>query len=291
MFRPISASWRATYRPAVLTRAPGLCCRGPRLASLDHQRASRGRCSKNNEALIFEYFLVGRWQTDYLPVGAQSTMFDELVGHTDSSATRPGRMTEVLDCVGKQFGADPSFLSTSHADTEPHSMLPGHQLYPGSGRPVCQRLEYREYFGACGSQAQHDDRGVVVIGEELVPGHDLYKGKSYGGFTRQHGMPYMLGSVVFDGTERRTQTPFTNLCGYRQAGRALSPPVCSRQCRTSRPQTSARSPSPPHARSYARYWRKTAIRGGRSGPRLEQADRLRQTWKGAPGWTAHQNVS
>ncbi|WP_195763656.1 helix-turn-helix transcriptional regulator [Duganella guangzhouensis] len=134
-----------------------------------------------------------------------------------ASAMGPGHWPELMRTLGAEFGADSSFMFTSHSETEPDAILLGQNT---SAEMVAQFRDYwrhEDIWAAAARRRGWMKRDVVLIGSELVPSDQLRRSRYYNEFARHYGMEGMLGSVLFDGSEGQG-IPFTNLCWYRPPG-------------------------------------------------------------------------
>ncbi|MRW86760.1 hypothetical protein GJ698_22065 [Pseudoduganella sp. FT26W] len=119
--------------------------------------------------------------------------------------------------LGANFGADSSFMFTSHSETDPEATLLGQntslEMIEGFRDYWCQE----DIWAAEARRRGWMKRDVVLIGNELIADDELRRSRYYNEFARHYGMEGMLGSVLFDGTES-SGIPFTNLCWYRPPG-------------------------------------------------------------------------
>ncbi|WP_373989276.1 helix-turn-helix transcriptional regulator [Duganella sp. BuS-21] len=144
-------------------------------------------------------------------------MSDELVTSIYSAAMKPGHWVKMMGELGTHFGADSSFMFTSHSELHPDAILLGHNIASAMVQG------FREYW--CDEDiwaAEARRRGLmkqdtVLIGSELVPNDVLRRSRYYNEFSRHFGQDGMLGAVLFDGTGD-SGIPFTNLCWYRPPG-------------------------------------------------------------------------
>nr|WP_315400563.1 hypothetical protein [uncultured Duganella sp.] len=134
-----------------------------------------------------------------------------------AAAIKPGHWTGVMGQLGRQFGAESSFMFTSHSDTDPEAILLGQNTSAEMIDKFRDHWCHEDIWAAEARRRGQMKRGVVLIGSELVPNVQLRRSHYYNEFGKHYGMDGMLGSVLFDGNEG-DDIPFTNLCWYRPPG-------------------------------------------------------------------------
>lgn len=146
-------------------------------------------------------------------------MQSDLIREIYANATGPGKLVEIMARVGRQFGADSSFMFTSHSESAPEAILLGHNMGADVIRSFADYWCREDVWAHEASRRSMMTRNVVVAGDQLVEKDQLHRTRYYNEFAKSADMDSMLGSVLFDGTEQRNGIPFTNLCWYRRPGR------------------------------------------------------------------------
>jgi PAS domain-containing protein len=110
-------------------------------------------------------------------------------------------------------------LFTTHSDSAPEAISLSHNIAPTVVADFASYWCKEDIWAEAARAHGMMHRGVVVVGEDLVPAEHLHRSRFYNEFAAQAGMGSMLGSVLFDGREEGGDIPFTNLCWYRPVGK------------------------------------------------------------------------
>lgn len=135
-----------------------------------------------------------------------------------ASITQPGRLVELMAALGRHFGADSSFLFSSHSDTSPDAILLGQNMDPALVHDFASYWHQEDIWAEAARARGMMHRGVVVADQDLVSKERLHQSRFYNEFSGKAGMGSMLGSILFDGQEAGGDFPFTNLSWYRPVG-------------------------------------------------------------------------
>lgn len=146
-------------------------------------------------------------------------MSQDLIEQIYASVAAPGYLTGMMAAVGKALHAESSFLFTSHSLTSPDAMLLGQNMSAEAVNDFAQTWCHEDVWAHQAVQRGMMRRNVVVTGDELISEDDLHRSTFYNEYGKAAGMDAMLGTILFDGSERGGALPFTNLCWYRGAGK------------------------------------------------------------------------
>lgn len=146
-------------------------------------------------------------------------MSDDLIQEIYASVTAPGRLIEMMTAVGRIVHADSAFLFTSHSASSPEALLLGHNVSNEHINDFATTWRHEDIWAKAAGRRGMMRRNVVVTGDELVPEKELHRSAFYSDYGRRAGMDAMVGTILFDGTERDGAMPFTNLCWYRSPGK------------------------------------------------------------------------
>ncbi len=142
---------------------------------------------------------------------------ESLVPAIYAAAMEPGQWPALIGRVGELFGAQSSFLFTSHSETNPDALHLTHNLDPQMAADFNSTWHSEDPFALAAARRGCMTRNTVVVGVELVPREVLLRTPYYNEYSRGYGMEALLGAVLFDETEG-LGIPFTNLCWYREPG-------------------------------------------------------------------------
>jgi DNA-binding CsgD family transcriptional regulator/PAS domain-containing protein len=146
-------------------------------------------------------------------------MLNDLIRDVYASVTQPGSMVSLMARLGSRFQADAAYLFTTHSDSAPEAISLSHNIAPTVVADFASYWCKEDIWAEAARAHGMMHRGVVVVGEDLVPAEHLHRSRFYNEFAAQAGMGSMLGSVLFDGREEGGDIPFTNLCWYRPVGK------------------------------------------------------------------------
>ena len=134
-----------------------------------------------------------------------------------AAAMEPGQWPALIGRVGGLFGAQSSFLFTSHSETNPEALLLTHNVDPQMAVDFNSTWHSEDPWALAAARRGCMTRNTIVLGVELVPREVLLRSPYYNEFSRGYGIEALLGAVLFDETEG-LGIPFTNLCWYREPG-------------------------------------------------------------------------
>lgn len=143
----------------------------------------------------------------------------QLISDLYTAVVQPGEIVALLGRLSRHFEAESAFMFSSHSPVQPEALLLGHNM---SGHTIDAFARYwhgEDPWALAAGRRHLMRRDVVLLSEELVAERDYVASRYYGEFAQRAGICRMLGSVLFDGSERDGTLPFTNLCWYRQSGR------------------------------------------------------------------------
>jgi len=146
-------------------------------------------------------------------------MSSELISEIYATVTEPGRLVDLMGMLALRFGADAAFMFTSHSESEPEAILLAHNMDGAFVSDFAAYWHREDVWAEAAARRGMMRRDVVVLGDELLDPGSLHRSRFYNEFSRASGIDGMLGSVLFDGREARSDMPFTNLCWYRRPGR------------------------------------------------------------------------
>lgn len=144
-------------------------------------------------------------------------MPQKLVISIYSAALKPDHWAKMMGELGTLFGADSSFMFTSHSELHPDAILLGHNTASAMVQGFKEYWCYEDIWAAEARGRGLMKQDTVLIGSELVPNDVLRRSRYYNEFSRHFGQDGMLGAVLFDGMGD-SGIPFTNLCWYRPPG-------------------------------------------------------------------------
>lgn len=147
-------------------------------------------------------------------------MSTDLIREIYASVAEPGRMANIMSTVGQALKAESSFLFTSHSVSSPDALLLGHNMSPEAVEDFATVWCHHDVWAHEAGRRSMMRRNVVVTGDDLVAADELHRSTFYNEYGKAAGMDAMLGTILFDGTERGGEIPFTNLCWYRGPGKA-----------------------------------------------------------------------
>lgn len=119
--------------------------------------------------------------------------------------------------VGEAIDARASFLFSSHSDIDPRAILQTHNLSQEMVEGFSGEWHTQDEWAIAAQRAGRMRRGTLVTGTELVPVPQMLRTAFYNEFCKRHGIHFLLGSVLFDGSEADAM-PLTHLCWYRTPG-------------------------------------------------------------------------
>jgi len=145
-------------------------------------------------------------------------MDDPLITELYAAMVQPEGIATVLDKLSQQFKAQSAFMFSSHSAVQPDAVLLGHRMAPETMDEFGRYWYQEDLWALAAGRRYMMRRDVVLLSEELMSTHDYQHSRYYVDFARPAGISRMLGSVLFDGSERDGALPFTNLCWYRPHG-------------------------------------------------------------------------
>lgn len=146
-------------------------------------------------------------------------MVDNLIRDIYAKLSEAGHLSHLMEALSAALGAESAFMFTSHSLAAPDALLLGHNMSHADVSSFGSTWCHDDVWAHAAAARKLMKRNVVVTGDELVTKQVLHRSRFYNEYAKQAGMDTMLGSVLFDGSERGGDIPFTNLCWYRGAGK------------------------------------------------------------------------